>query len=231
MAVKSKQHAWSTRPSKRRQRTPSLGEMLAQYPASVELTDEDRAWNSMPPAGGRAILEAGWSTPLSRQAHCPASHARKDELKTKTYLKHSMPCLSDRAIDVDIDHERHVVRLTMDIFDSSLVATAVTHVLLTEHQVVAYRDDNEKNDTNWLTKSVAYELLVEIGGMTCRAQVVRLIGRDDVPVAVTLEPLDRREQDELRARQRRALDDTAGDARRNGLEYIRRNVMRSLTST
>jgi hypothetical protein len=103
------------------------------------------------------------------------------------YLKHSLSCLSDQRIQVDVDRDRREVRLTMDTFDSALVADVVTRILPAEHQVEAYRDDAQKNDATWLTRCADFALRIDIGGIPCRAQVVKLMGRSDV--AVTLEPL------------------------------------------
>lgn len=107
-------------------------------------------------------------------------------MKTKLYLKHSMSCLGDLGMEVDVDDARREVSLTMLSFDSNLVATAVTRILPEEHGVVAFRDDADKDDA-WLTRPAPYGLLILVAGTAYRAQVVKLLDRRDV--AVTLTPI------------------------------------------
>lgn len=107
-------------------------------------------------------------------------------MKTNLYLKHSMSCLADLGMEVDVDNARREVSLSMSRFDSALIATAVTRILADEHGVVAYRDDADKDDA-WLTRPAPYGLLIHIAGTAYRAQVVKLLDRRDV--AVTLAPI------------------------------------------
>jgi hypothetical protein len=105
----------------------------------------------------------------------------------QVYLKHSMSCLSDQAMQLEVDHEQRVVRLAVKTFDSSLVATLVVRDLpgLVGADVVAYRDDARKNDA-WLTQPARYRLVIVLAGLEFEAQVVKLVFGG---VAVTLEPL------------------------------------------
>jgi hypothetical protein len=136
-------------------------------------------------------------------------------MKTTLYLKHWMSCLPDQSIDLDIDHEAREVRLSMDAFDSALVIDVVTRILPAEYQVLAYRDDAQK-DTAWRTEAGPYRLRIDIASVRYRAQIVRLSGRTDVTIAVTLEPLNREES--LRVRQGRPLEDMAEDGRHQELD-------------
>ncbi len=109
--------------------------------------------------------------------------------KSRIYVKHTMSCLSDQAMEVEINREHHKVVLSMDAFDSTLVSAVVLHELQ-EAGVIAYRDDNEKATEAWLTPAAAYRLFIVLGGVRYRAQVVRLYNNTDVSVTLTPGPND-----------------------------------------
>jgi hypothetical protein len=68
MAMRLKLHPVRAKPSKRRQRTPSLDAMRARFPAGFELTDQDRVWESMPPVGAERFWEpAHQRLPLAKR--------------------------------------------------------------------------------------------------------------------------------------------------------------------
>jgi hypothetical protein len=110
---------------------------------------------------------------------------RKTEMKDRLYIKHSMSCLRDLGMEVDIDQDLREVRLTMPTFDSALVSTAVTSILPEKHGVVAFRDDGAKDEA-WLTRPAPYSLYVRLADVTYRSQVVKLF---DSRIAITLEPI------------------------------------------
>ncbi|MFG6488240.1 hypothetical protein ACG04R_16255 [Roseateles sp. BYS78W] len=123
-------------------------------------------------------------------------------MKAKLFLKHTMSCLHDQAIEVDIDETRREVRLAMAAFDSSLVARLVTDILPTDHGLVAYRDDNEKHGTEvWLTKPATYALSIDLAGLVYRADVVKLFRQAGAGgmVAVTLTPSQAPSEQQKRA--------------------------------
>ncbi len=96
-------------------------------------------------------------------------------MKSTVTLKHSMSCLDDLEVQVDIDPERLEVILELEHFDSCLVAHCVTQ-LLPERGVRAYWDDSKKRGETWLTPGSTYQLFVLFGGRRHKAQVVRLVG-------------------------------------------------------
>lgn len=100
----------------------------------------------------------------------------------QVYVKHSMSCLMDQAMTLEIDHERRVVHLSARVFDSALVARLVVETLPDRFSVVAFQDDLEK-DAQWLTERAPYGLHVRFAGREFGARVVRLVDRS---VAVTL---------------------------------------------
>ena len=100
----------------------------------------------------------------------------------QVYVKHSMSCLMDQAMTLEIDHERRVVHLSVRVFDSALVARLVVETLPDRFSVVAFQDDLQK-DAQWITDRAPYGLRVEFAGRKFDARVVRLVDRT---VAVTL---------------------------------------------
>jgi hypothetical protein len=99
-------------------------------------------------------------------------------------VKHTMSCLSDLVIRHEIDDERKAVVLSVDAFDSSLIASFIMNVLDREYGVRAWRDDNDKTSA-WLTRRSPYSLRIEIAGVGYEAEVVRLFGSDKIAVALS----------------------------------------------
>lgn len=106
----------------------------------------------------------------------------------KVYIKHQMSCLPDQLIEIDVDHERRLVHLTMTVFDSALVAEVAKTVLpLPENgAAIVWRDDTQKWTDAWLTKPADYDLRINLAGVLYASEVVKLF---DGGIAVTLEPL------------------------------------------
>jgi len=97
-----------------------------------------------------------------------------------------MSCLEDQSMTLVVDRERREVVLSMDVFDSKLVSSAVLSELPLVG-VVAYRNDSNKVTEAWLTPAATYRLLIVIAGVRYRAQVVRLFNNTDVSVTLTPE--------------------------------------------
>jgi hypothetical protein len=105
----------------------------------------------------------------------------------QVYFKHTMSCLRDQAMQLEVDHERRIVRLEVSTFDSELIADCVINWLPKQAEtegVIAYGDDDQKDEL-WLTKPARYRLVMVFAGLELEAQVVKLVFGG---VAVTLEP-------------------------------------------
>jgi hypothetical protein len=107
------------------------------------------------------------------------------------YLKRQLSCLGDQAYDILIDREAREVTIKTRDIDSALIETLVCRELPTEHDLVAYRDDNDKLDLGgmWLTKPAPFKLFIEFGGRVHRAEIVKLF--DGGKVSVFLENPER----------------------------------------
>jgi hypothetical protein len=103
----------------------------------------------------------------------------------RCYMKHTLSCLADLEIEIVIDRQQREVTLRVDTFDSELIADCVCRILPLQHGVVAYCDDNVKNDL-WQTRRATYSLFVELAGILHHSQVVQLMSISRV--AVTLRP-------------------------------------------
>lgn len=108
----------------------------------------------------------------------------------RVYIKHQGSCLSDQWIDIDIDHERREVQLTMAVFDSALVAEVAKTVLpLPEYGAQVLRDDNQVETfarVVWVTRPAEYSLNINVAGVRFASAVVKLISGE---IAVTLAPI------------------------------------------
>lgn len=91
-------------------------------------------------------------------------------MKTSVTLKHTLSCLPDLEIQVDIDPERLEVTLTCEHFDSSLVACCVTRVLPEEFGVRAFREDAAARGEIGRTPASIYRLFVVFAGRRHLAQ-------------------------------------------------------------
>ncbi len=100
----------------------------------------------------------------------------------QVYVKHSMSCLLDQAMTLEIDHERQMVHLSVSVFDSALLGRFVVETLPERFGVVAHEDDLQK-DMRWLTERAPYGLRVGFDEREFNARVVRLV---DGTIAVTL---------------------------------------------
>lgn len=96
-------------------------------------------------------------------------------MKTSVTLKHTLSCLPDLELQVDIDPERLEVTLTCEHFDSSLVACYVMRILPAELGVCAFREDAAARGEIGRTPASVYRLFVVFAGRRHLAQVVRLI--------------------------------------------------------
>jgi len=109
---------------------------------------------------------------------------------TTLYMKHQMSELADLLIHYEIDEDKHVVTISVDHFDSDLIADFVCIVLERDCGVVAYRDDANK-DANWRTPLPPYSLLINLGRTLYQTSVVKLFAVSDKAqvTAVTLEKM------------------------------------------
>jgi hypothetical protein len=143
----------------------TLRQLLGLIPPDYELTGDQRSWAAEPPVS----MERFWEERPARR---------------QVYFKHTMSCLSDQAMQLVVDHERRIVRLEVGKFDSALVASCIFDLQKEAGGVIAFRDDDQKDDL-WLTKPAHYRLVIVFAGLELEAQVVKLFNGG---VAVTLEP-------------------------------------------
>ena len=104
------------------------------------------------------------------------------------YMKHTMSELSDLKVEYEIDAAKRQVTISVDRFDSALIAEFVCSVLDRHCGAVAYRDDADK-DANWRTPLPPYSLLIDLSGTLYRVNVAKLFAPSDKAqeATVTLE--------------------------------------------
>lgn len=87
----------------------------------------------------------------------------------KVGVKHMLSRLPDLVMDRSIDHDKRIVRLSMQHLDSALLATYVAEVLPEETGLRLVEDEAVPSSSS------GYRLVVELGGQEFEARVVKLL--------------------------------------------------------
>jgi hypothetical protein len=85
-------------------------------------------------------------------------------------VKHSMSTLADLDFRVKVNRNERVVTLVVSEVDSVLICDVVTRILPTDHDVVAYTDDQE----GWTPPRPRFHLRIKFDGRHVGAKVVKL---------------------------------------------------------